>query len=309
MKTIKILSILVSFFPAIISAQTTFAPAGASWHYHGESSPTAGPGTRYCLSEVEKDTILAGRSCTKMITTCYNHHPGTNAYNDTAIMPAFYTYTSGDTVFYYNEEFGNFYPLYRFDVLSGDTVSYHIPTAAFSSSDSLFRVRVDSVTTLTVSGTALKKVWTSPLDDFWFHGPYAERLGALAGAELMAHEYTAGIPGSQGLRCYADGLLSYSESPAPCDFLTTGIEKIASPEGCSVYPNPITDRVFISMDIKGQWKIQITDALGRLKYYDVYTAGSGIPYIIHTQDLVPGIYYMILQCDEASFVKKMVKLH
>ncbi len=303
MRTFLFLLFIVCF-SRTISAQTVFAPLGAKWYFHGESSPTAGADTRYCLSEVEKDTVLLGMACTKIITTCYNYH---QAYIDTFTQDPFYTYTSGDTVFYYNDEFVRFLPLYIFNVAPGDTIAYHIPSAAYSSSDTLFRVIVDSVTMLHINGESLKWVWTTNLDDFWFRGSYTERLGAVSGAALMGHEYTTSVLGPRGLRCYSDNLIVYQHNTTiPCNYLPTGIADTPDLlKNIVVYPNPTGEMLYFTFSA-GNVTVKLTDFNGRI-LEEQFIEGS-LTATFNVQNYSPGIYlYHVITHDSVYTGKVLVR--
>lgn len=291
-----------------VFAQTVFAPTGAKWYFHGESSPTAGAGTRYCLSEVEKDTVLLGTTCTKVITTCYDCHLDVepHPYIDTFTQDPFYTYTSGDTVFYFNNEFVRFLPLYIFNVAPGDTIAYHIPTAAHSSPDTLFRVIVDSITMFQINGESLRRVWTTYLDDFWFRGSYTERLGAVSGAGLMGHEYITSVLGPRGLRCYSDMLINYQHNAAvPCNYLPTGI---ANPpdllKNISVYPNPAVEILYFAFPA-GNVTVKLIDFNGRI--LEEQFIGGSLTTTFSLQNYSSGVYlYQIITQDGVYTGKVMI---
>ena len=220
----------------------TFAPIGAKWYYSAQASGMAPPNSEYYLYESQLDTVVAGQSCQKISVTYYKYFNG-----DTAYLPPVFTYQSTDTVYYYNTIYSKYFPLYIFNVLQGDTLVFHSPVIPFPTSDTLWRAVVDSVTSLIISSDTLQRVWTTPLDNYAFHGSYIEKLGC---DFLMLHQNLGLIIEHDGpMRCYSDSIISYNFNTFPCDYrLTTGINEIENYSRLSISPNPFSAQTVLQTD-------------------------------------------------------------
>lgn len=126
-----------------------FAPIGATWHYsYFNSNQNNFYG--YIYQEVVKDTVISGQACRKLerMRIGVPRHDQ-SAPIDSVTMSSIYLYSNPDTVFYYNDIFERFLPLYIFNVEAGDTMTFHVPFILPSDEegdDTLFQVVVTNVT-------------------------------------------------------------------------------------------------------------------------------------------------------------------
>lgn len=252
----QILILTLLCITTFVSGQT-FAPTGAKWYYSAQASGAAPPNSEYYLYEAQLDTVVAGHFC-KKISITYYEYSGAVTYP----LPVF-TYQSTDTVYYYNTIYSHFFPLYIFNVVQGDTLSFHTPIVPFPTTDTIWRAVVDSVTSLIISSDTLQRVWTTPLDNFSFNGSYIEKLGC---DYLMLHQTLAQILEHDGpMRCYSDSSISYSFSSQPCDHrLISGVNEIGNPFLLSVFPNPTTNYINIETNISKQSHYKLYNSFGQL---------------------------------------------
>ncbi len=305
----KIIALLIIIFASQnAKSQTIFAPDSATWYYSGEQQLMAGYGTRVIKYKTASDTTIQSKNCKKIISTEYNYHQSSSPYNDTLIRNPEYIYTSNDTVFYYNAEYNRFLELYYFNVSIGDTLKYHIPTAAFSSTDTIFRVVVDSITTLNISSFNLKRIWTTPIDDFQIPYSYVERIGADYSFGINSHEYVWMPSSVKGIRCYSDNDISYNFETVNCDYLITvgTFELEGNINNCIVFPNPATTTITIENIKQHIQSIRILDLLGREVFESIKNEVLSTKKI-DVSKLPKGMYILQLQTKNGVQSKKFMK--
>lgn len=246
MKPVYLIIFVLSALYGDIAAQTAFAPPGAHWYNSGTDA--------YYHSYTDGDTVISGRTCTR-IRRITHRSPMSWASN----FPTICTYNSGDTVFVYNTLFGQFTPLYVFNVNEGDTiriprfdVGYPTLPATY------FSYRVDSIRVVTYDSAHLKTIFTyslnedsvmggsDPMPTFGgagtLHGAYAERIGGVGGGIFPSCVGCAVIPEDCGcigpMRCYNDPGMDI-KLVTPC----APPVDVTSPQQQQVvlFPNPAND--------------------------------------------------------------------
>ncbi len=256
----KLFLILFLFICTNLSAQN-FAPIGARWYYGASANGAAPGGSEYYLYESTIDTTVSGHSCNKIVVTYFQYSGAiTNPFS-------VFVFQSGDTVFYFNNTYAKYFPLYIFNVIQGDTLVFHSPSIPINPADSLFRVVVDSVTTLIVGTTQLQRVWTKSIDNFSLGTNYAERIGS---NWLMLHQPSIVIPEWDGpARCYTDSSISYQFSTTSCDhWITDGIINSNSQLDFSIFPNPSSGIFNLSFSKPSIIKsISVFNVLGERTFY------------------------------------------
>lgn len=86
------------------------------------------------------------------------------------------------------------------------------------------------------------------------------------------------------------------------DSLATGVNNIESPDQFNIFPNPVTENLFIVSDSK---QIEIKDLLGRTIYDQIATPKQTT---INVSQLPAGIYFAIIKSEDGSIaVRKFVK--
>lgn len=227
----RLLPFLLVIMSTIISDAQKFAPIGAEWYYSASAYGLAPTNSEFYHYQSKLDTFIAGHSCTKISITYYQYK------GSVTNEPPIYIYQSNDTVFYFNDTYSNYFPLYIYNVSKGDTLTYHIPDIPTFPSDTLWKSIVDSVSLFIVGSDTLKRVWTSDIGSYSFWGGYIELIGS---PFLMLHQPHIIYPEWDGpLRCYSDNRISYNFSSYPCDKrITNGIHENSQGIELFISPNP-----------------------------------------------------------------------
>lgn len=257
----KSLIVFITLITSIMFAWgQNFAPVGAKWHYSAQAGGMAPQNSEYYLYESQKDTIVANHFCKKLTVTYYKY---LNA--DTAHLPPVFVYQSMDTVYYYNNAYQTFFPLYLFNVSQGDTLNFHSPDVPFNPADTIWKAVVDSVTDFMIGANTLKRVWTTSLGNYSFHGSYIEKIGS---DFLMFHQPANLILEHDGpIRCYRDDSISYNFTNLPCDYrLTTGINEFNLEEKTLLYPNPTDGNMVLEYKLseKENGTLIVLDITGKI---------------------------------------------
>lgn len=284
------------------TAQIEFAPIGAEWYYGSTGTLND---LHYAHYLVEKDTILQGQSCRKIIGTKVPKD------GDSIALEDMYVYQYEDIVFYYNRTFSKFTPLYYFNVKEGDTLTFYVPLIApgFTLEDSLFILTVEGIEAIEISGTSFRRIWTSGNNGWWwgFREGYIEGIGS---TKLMsAHLFGSYIPETLevSLRCYKDSKIIYQHTDYSCDYLPTGIRhgNNSSPR-FSIYPNPGRGRFIIKTEFERTSEMigVLTDLSGR--EMTPLTIPGGIKEQEFQLNLSPGMYLLRLASAEGFYSQKLV---
>lgn len=279
MKPVYLIIFVLSALYGDLSAQTTFAPPGAHWYNSGTDA--------YYHSYTDGDTVISGRTCTRIRRI--THRSPMSWASD---FPTICTYNSGDTVFVYNTLFGQFTPLYVFNVNEGDTiriprfdVGYPTLPATY------FSYRVDSIRIVTYDTAHLKTIFTyslnedsviggsAPMPTFGgagtLHGAYAERIGGVGGGIFPSCVGCAIIPEDCGcigpMRCYSDPGMDI-KLVTPC------VPPVSVPslqqQQVVLYPNPAND--ILHIDTEPNSNISILTCQGTMVDKSSETASEGL---------------------------------
>jgi hypothetical protein len=296
--------IIVILFAQLASAQQIFAPIGAKWHYSSSSQGAAPPDAAYWIYESEKDTIYNGISCQKIYTKKVDY------LGDTIIGLPYFTYTSGDTVMYFNSYVNKFTPLYIFNVNVGDTLTFYKPDNIDSSIDSTFRVIVDSITFISINSYSLQRIHTSRIDFYEFKNHFTERIG---GDVWLLPEYYTSIPEREvgPLRCYSDNDIDINFTSNSCDYrVFVGLNENKVFNGIDVYPNPSgNDYIKVVYKNKSPDKIYLFDLFGKAKEISFkHDENTSNVISIDITLLNSGTYFLKIQFyNGESVVRKMIK--
>lgn len=263
--------------PALLSAQTPFAPLGATWYY--TTSPFV-PWITLDYSKVEVTAIdtIQGRPCSKIQATDW----GCSFYN-----PVLYTWSDSGKVYSYHD--GDFYLLYDFNANAGDSwVIYNPPQ---SLGDSMVVV-VDSVSMININGQNRKVQYVSnpgiePGGLLEWGPVIIEGIGNLG---FLTPQYPTCDPWVYGLRCYDDSTLSLHLVNFPCD----SIGKVAVTEPVSLgglfRPNPVTQGFITLSESVDADQLEVFSALGTLEKRMEISSGKRLD----ISELPTGVHLMRL---------------
>lgn len=273
--------------------QSIFGTENSIWHY--ENVPDLDvPGMSYTKFEKEKDTFYQGQNCVK-ISSVHYYTTGTE-YKSIVQQPIFF-YSNSDTVFYYNNVYHQFYPIYIFNVTKGDSITLHIPYPLSGKSDSTFTTYIDSVITENVDGQTLRFVYTSKpkgaLKTNFHLGNYAERIGSIGSGNILGINVISPIMGFGALRCFKDIDIEINRNlfgELECDYLLPlAIHDKSKNKNIDIYPNPFENYINISNEkLKEELTIQIIDIYGQTIVQQHFDAQANC--ILNTKDLRQGCY-------------------
>lgn len=193
-----------SLFAVALHAQTPFAPVGAQWTY--TQGNFGGPDSTIAVFQVLSDTMLQGRSCSRVTTT-----EGWFVCHEVVQ----YLSTSNDSTYYFNEDQQRFHLLFRWNAVPGDTWS--TPITQDGAADTLDWTVSDTghvaiggsvLRTLTVGQTSRQNTLYCPLA-----GVITEQLGGNAPFTWLHGACDAEI--YLGLRCYEENIFPLPEPPPP----------------------------------------------------------------------------------------------
>lgn len=272
-----------------------WAPAGATWHYSWAAWATDG----YVKVQYVADSIVGGKSCKVLQVDIHTYNYTSHTYYNSP--PKYeYTYLENNIVYYYR--YGQFFKLYDFNALTGDSwvVANEDPIVAC---DSLGSVVVDSTGTTTINSYPLKYLRTSPGQNsqLGFSDRVIERIGGMV-YMFPEPECVVDLPGAAGLRCYYDdqfGLYKPSGFPPACDYITGIDEYSMERTTVKIYPNPASSFIIteINFPLKGSVSMELSDVSGnRIRLIET----SDVISKINIEDLKPGIY-LVRVTDQSGF--------
>lgn len=233
---------LALFFICLSVKSQIFAPLGASWYFNSQNNGAAPSNSEYIKFESIKDTLIKGQSVRKIERTCY-HYIGT-----VSTLSDLFVYNSTDTAFIYNPMKDKFDKLYIFNKNKGDTITLDVPfeqSQPALSTNSQYRLVIDSVAVEIYNGKTLKKYKTRGLDNFqfWSEGWFMDYAGGIDWFFPSA----AIISEADGpLRCYNAPEFNIHFSEIDCDYrLISAVVDVKNAE-LQIYPNPAIDEFQIS---------------------------------------------------------------
>ncbi|MBK7383446.1 MAG: T9SS type A sorting domain-containing protein [Flavobacteriales bacterium] len=200
--------------PIALAGQTTFAPIGAKWTY--KQGQAFSPDTNVAMIEVIGDTLVAGRSCRKLVLstgwfTCHEFLP---------ILTM-----SGDSLLYWNDGTGEFHMLFNWAGDIGSSWSTPI-TQSTTFADTLDWTVTDTAHVV-IDGYWLKSYEVQVMSRGWTlfspsTGTIIERLGGL-GAPFTWVFGACDAETFIELRCYEDPEITWLNPLVPQCVLSTGI--------------------------------------------------------------------------------------
>ncbi|MBL0127212.1 MAG: T9SS type A sorting domain-containing protein [Flavobacteriales bacterium] len=246
--------LLLFLVPLAISAQTTFAPIGAKWTY--KQGQAFSPDTNLAVIEVIGDTLVGGRSCSKLTLntgwfTCHEFLP---------ILTM-----SGDSLLYWNDGTGEFHLLFNWAADIGTGWSTPITQSA-SLVDTLDWTVTDTAHIVN-SGNWLRSYEVQVISRQWTlfspnTGTIIERLGGL-GAPFTWIYGACDAETFIELRCYEDPEITWlNPQITQCD-LSTGIPQPTIPSELDVWPTLVEPGNSIHISFRDA-QVVVLDASGRV---------------------------------------------
>jgi hypothetical protein len=301
MKTI-LLSLLLFFVSSLTMAQV-WAPSGATWHYGWQAMWYSG----YVKIQYTGDTVVGSKVCKTLKKERYTYDWNSHIYSNNVIGYE-YTYQENNIVYYYR--YGQFFKLYDFNSVAGDSWEVAGWDSSHPCGDTAIVV-VDSNGFTTINSFSLRYLKVSPgQNSTWAFSSdtIIERIGSLG---YMFPEPICVVDLYEGgaLRCYYDdsfGLYERGFAPS-CDYIT-GMDKILPGSNyVKIYPIPTTSTINLEINkqVKGRMTVEISDILGK-KMKKIET--DRVKLIIDVEDLKGGIYFISIR-DQNGFIwtQKIIK--
>jgi hypothetical protein len=282
--------------------QTEFAPIGAEWYYNYDEGMGHYSGVGYYLLKSIKDTTIDSKEC-KVLSRTRVSSKGISFNDGQSIV---YHDTKEKKIYRYL--FGNFYLLYDFTRVAGDTIVIKEPYSA-SSYDSIVSV-VDSVSIETLpNNIRLKVLYTQQISygEYVFTDKTVENIGNL---NYFFPFWLNGCDGGcpRPLRCYNEDKISFNLDRRPCDavYPYTNIGVVNTIE-ISVFPNPFTNSFTIKNGIQfeRQLSIDIYNLYGQSILHDVIS--GNMDNLINLNGYPLGFYYLVVKTGNKSITYKLVK--
>lgn len=262
-KTLRFLCLpfVLCLYCNMCSAQ--WCPSGAQWNYSWMSMGDEG----YKHYYYTKDTTVENRNCHVIESTLYSsqHGPPNFHLYDTTQGANLYTYSSGDTVYFFHPIFSKWLPVHFFSAQVGDTLV--VPNYALhSNADTTVYIVVDSTGNMSVDTFTARYYCFHVVDTVqWcpFSGKVVERIGILDN-DMIPFWHCVTDDYYYAFCSYTDSSLALYPSGAVCRFFT-GIELLNTEHSrFSIYPNPASNSFTVSVpESLIAEQLTITDITGK----------------------------------------------
>lgn len=278
---------------------------GAIWHYN--YSGLFGGG--FIKISYTGDTLINGQQCQQLNPLKY--HFALDQYNNivflgTTSQPTEYTYSSGDTVFYYRNN--QFFVLYNFGAQPGDTWNLGTDTNQLQCSQSY--AHVDSIGTVNINGYSYRWLSLSNASNssVGIYGKIVERFGAYGTSNSYLFPVENNCDSTiiaefdwMSFSCFEDSTFSlYNTSTSDCEHLLS-INSNYQNSSILIYPNPTNGIIEVNgSNIKS---IEVYNSLGN-KIIE-----NKINKIIDLSFKTDGIYLIRVFTDSGIINKTIIKIN
>lgn len=256
MKPLAIILLIILF--GFKSYSQVFAPDNAVWHYTYNPSPAITFG--YDKISVTGDTIIESKNCKILNIATIGYNYWTQTYYNYSNNPEF-IYCDSNKVYWYHTD--QFYILYNFDAISGDT--WYLPNID-DYGNGIGKIKVDSTDISIFNSDTLKIIYQHTDSGNVAFGDFTiiEKLGNIS----FMFPFTSDITGSEypgPLRCYSDDLFGEYQNPTTpqCEYITQSHLVENTNFDFNLYPNPSSD--IVNIEIRSTDKIK----LFKIEFYDL----------------------------------------
>jgi len=268
MKKLVLLFILTSLTFIYTNGQVRFED-DAVWHYDFYVS-----GSGFYKIELRPDTLIQNKNCQKYLIkkyTFYQQSGGIYLQGPIIDFPHEYTYTSGDTVFYYKND--KFYTLFNFSANVGDEWIINDEPIPFPSCDSISRVEVIDTGEIEINGVSHRKVLLHTIEGspMGIDGWIVENIGPIGAQYLFptgrnCNDSTIICFEQHSFKCFQDSLVGlFNPSGIECEYLLNHVG-IGEKENqiFQVYPNPTSDFINIEFREIGEYQLTLFNHNGKI---------------------------------------------
>lgn len=313
----KIIFVLSFVFITFYSNAQVWIDSGAVWHYDYSDIGYGG----FVKYTYEKDTLIMDHLCQKITHSTFTFYfdiQGILHYMGETIWATNYTYVSGDTVFYYQND--HFFVLYNFGASVGDTwVVSTTNELGFCNDTSI--VEVIEIGNMMINGTSYRYITLQPTPNssVGLDGKYVERFGCLIANNGGVHTLFPSIYQCDSMpfivdspwsdfKCFEDQSFPlYIAVGEDCEEL---FEHVGIPEqannGVTCFPNPTEGIINFQDTIHENYDLDLYTIQGSLIQRFKITSNNSSIDISH---LPNGVYLLIAKPNQkTSFVQKIVKI-
>lgn len=298
-----VLSFLLFLYGISCSSQV-WIDQGASWHYDYWTIGWYGQFN----STYTQDTTINGIQCQKIETERYSFgqsSPGVWVSSGPLYWPTNCTYTSNDTVYYWNETDNDFFVLYDFGASIGDQwIVGHTNTGFVECNDTSIVIVVDTGS-VNINSMNYRYIDLQPESNssIGMSGRFVERFGNMTENDAPFQwnfPLTFGCDSIQGtvewywfnFKCFEDNSFSlYNPSGEDCEWWINNVSIDEESEIDIIYfPNPVEDKLQIIIP-DGDFEITIHNSVGQtVRHKKLQGSGS-----IQVEGLSTGIYIIYVK--------------
>lgn len=289
-----------------------WCPPGATWHYgYYTWEPWSGGDIGYLKYEYSNDTIINSINVKKI-----------DKYVKTNYMESFYTYADSDRVYIYHNNF--FSTLYDFSAQPGDTLIIPGKMDSWYSAwctDSLGKIRVDSIGTTSINGQPLRYICVSPISSsqWGYNAKIIEKIGPVSNnmspfeptiVSVINCNVVCPTPDQRSFRCYSDNTFgNYSLGTSACDFEVSVTDNLTV-FNFQLFPNPTHELINIEFEAKNSDLITLTilNQLGQKVHSEPFKTDLGKQQkTISISKLLKGFYIVRIEKNKIAYSSKFLK--
>ncbi len=304
----KIIFLLAVSLITFISLQgQNWVSQDAVWHYDYYIT-----GAGFYKINIEKDTLIQNKVCQEFQIKKYEFWPqpgGVYTQGDVVNYNSEYTYSSGDTVFWFNNN--KFFVLFNFNANIGDEWVISDMGVCGTIYDSLSRVKVIDTNSMSINGQIRKVIKLESINrsyvgiDGWIVdgvGPidnYLFPTGRNTDSTMIDFE-------QHDFKCFQNSEFGlYNPSGTDCEYLLNhvGINE-AENVSLSIYPNPTNNNIWIEQGGIGKIQISLYDNLGRTV---LIKNSNEIRTKLDLEYLPQGVYIIKIFTGDKTIIKKIIK--
>lgn len=277
------------------------------WHYN-----FYGAGDGFYKIEMGTDSLIQNKNCQQFLIKKYIFwRQPNNTYTLATILdePSQYTYTSGDTVFYLNED--KFYMLFNFNANIGDEWVLSNKPINFPGFDSTSKVKVTNKSIITINGKSQRAIFLQTIDrsQVGIDGWVVEKIGPINTQYLFPSGknsdstvicYELGY-----FKCFNDSLFGlYNPNGIDCEYLLNHVGINENKEQVfDVFPNPSSEKITLNFSIDGEYQATIYDLSNKVVLSKNFKSTTCE---IDLTGLSKGVYTLKIKNKDSDFTSRKI---
>lgn len=315
----KYLILILVTLPIVTYGQIWVKP-NATWYYKF-TDVSSSLAFGYLKVSHTKDTLINNINCMTFSTTKYLYNE--DQFGDVhliseTIIDSNYTYTTGDTVFYWKNN--QFEILYNFSKNTGESWIVNSENTQIGDCDgfSTANVLTDDYTTISGNQYRLLDIY-SPNTSYWrMRGTYNSRFGNQSTTDIQ-YNFLFPLAGScfsdisddtpkYHFYCFRDDELDYNPSGGLCGNIVSVSEIIKDFNNFQISPNPVIgNTIHIKSRITREGVVSIKNTVGNEIYKQEVILNKGSNDIL-LPNVVGGVYFVTINYidDQHTYFKKII---